>query len=70
MEVQNKPAVLHAKAAVADSTSLFISSANLTENAMSLNIELGIMITGGDLPHKVEKLFSDLLERGVFVAAR
>lgn len=38
--------MLHAKCAVADHDRLFVSSANLTEAAMSLNIELGVLTTG------------------------
>ena len=38
--------MLHAKCAVADHNRLFVSSANLTEAAMSLNIELGILTSG------------------------
>jgi phosphatidylserine/phosphatidylglycerophosphate/cardiolipin synthase-like enzyme len=34
---------LHAKCAIADSRSLLISSANLTEHAFNLNIELGVL---------------------------
>jgi phosphatidylserine/phosphatidylglycerophosphate/cardiolipin synthase-like enzyme len=44
---------LHAKCAVADSHKLLISSANLTDAAMRLNIELGVMVTGGPLPGRV-----------------
>ncbi|MBL8808537.1 MAG: hypothetical protein JNM43_00045 [Planctomycetaceae bacterium] len=36
--------MLHAKCALADSTHLLVSSANLTEAAMQLNIELGALI--------------------------
>jgi len=65
--MHNKLAVLHAKTAIADGKQLFISSANLTENAMSLNIELGIIVTNGGLPEKVERVFTDLIERGIFI---
>jgi phosphatidylserine/phosphatidylglycerophosphate/cardiolipin synthase-like enzyme len=64
----NKYGTLHAKAAVTDSQCALISSANLTEHAMSLNMELGLLITGGDLPHKLDVLFDDFIERGVFIA--
>ena len=59
--------VLHAKATIADSSALFISSANLTEYAMSLNIELGVLIRGGDYPRKIEQLFDNYLAHGLFV---
>jgi phosphatidylserine/phosphatidylglycerophosphate/cardiolipin synthase-like enzyme len=64
---QGKAGVLHAKAVIADSQQLFVSSANLTEYAMSLNIELGLLIQGGELPGRTDKIFDDYVERGVFV---
>jgi phosphatidylserine/phosphatidylglycerophosphate/cardiolipin synthase-like enzyme len=62
--------VLHAKAVVADGGQLFISSANLTEHAMSLNIEIGVLIRGGDQARKIEQLFDAYLARGVFERLR
>lgn len=56
---------LHAKIAVADSRLLFISSANLTEYAMNLNMELGVLIQGGLLPGQVTSHFERLVQRGV-----
>ena len=56
---------LHAKCAVADEQVLFISSANLTEYAMALNLELGTLIRGGPLPGMVSRYFVRLIERGV-----
>jgi phosphatidylserine/phosphatidylglycerophosphate/cardiolipin synthase-like enzyme len=44
---------LHAKCAVSDATNLLISSANLTEYALNLNMELGILVRGGSLPGRV-----------------
>jgi phosphatidylserine/phosphatidylglycerophosphate/cardiolipin synthase-like enzyme len=41
---------VHAKVAVADSTSCFITSANLTGHAMEKNMEAGVIITGGPIP--------------------
>lgn len=64
---QGKSGVLHAKAVIADSQQLFVSSANLTEYAMSLNIELGLLVQGGELPGRIDKIFDDYVERGVFV---
>lgn len=57
---------LHAKVAVADGERAFISSANLTDYAMEMNIEMGVMINGGDLPQQVDKLFRDLIILGIF----
>ncbi len=59
--------VLHAKTLVADNHQLLVSSANLTEYAMSLNIELGLVVRGGVLPGQVERIFDEYVERGVFV---
>jgi phosphatidylserine/phosphatidylglycerophosphate/cardiolipin synthase-like enzyme len=59
-----KPASLHAKCAVADGELLFISSANLTGYALALNMELGVLIKGGDLPGRVVDHFGRLIENG------
>jgi phosphatidylserine/phosphatidylglycerophosphate/cardiolipin synthase-like enzyme len=55
--------VLHAKCALADNHLLFVSSANLTGAALALNIELGILVEGGDLPIQVRTHFSELIQR-------
>jgi len=44
---------LHAKCAVADDAVALISSANLTDYALNLNMELGVLIRGGDIPSQV-----------------
>lgn len=56
---------LHAKVAIADGNTMLISSANLTEYAMTLNMELGVLVRGGDLPVRVEEHFERLIEDGV-----
>ena len=60
-------AALHAKLAVADDAQLFISSANLTEYAMRHNIEMGVLITGGDEPGRVREHLRALVDQGEFV---
>jgi phosphatidylserine/phosphatidylglycerophosphate/cardiolipin synthase-like enzyme len=60
-----KHGILHVKCAVADGRWLFLSSANLTEYAFTLNMELGLLITGGSLPGQVEAHFHRLIEAGV-----
>jgi phosphatidylserine/phosphatidylglycerophosphate/cardiolipin synthase-like enzyme len=62
-----KPGILHVKCAVADSHWLFLSSANLTEYAFSLNMELGVFVSGGDLPGQVEAHFDRMIHAGVLV---
>lgn len=46
---------LHAKCAVADQRVLFVGSANLTEHAFEINIELGLLVRGGDAPAEVHR---------------
>jgi phosphatidylserine/phosphatidylglycerophosphate/cardiolipin synthase-like enzyme len=60
--------ILHVKCAVADGEWLFLSSANLTEYAFTLNMELGVLVTGGDLPGQVEAHFDRLVEAGVLIS--
>ncbi len=57
---------LHAKVALADATSMLVSSANLTGYAMTLNMEMGLLVHGGALPAQVEAHLERLVERGVF----
>jgi phosphatidylserine/phosphatidylglycerophosphate/cardiolipin synthase-like enzyme len=56
--------LMHAKAAVADSRTAFLTSANLTEAALERNIELGVLIHGGALPGAIDRLVDALLESG------
>ncbi|HTE21288.1 MAG TPA: DISARM system phospholipase D-like protein DrmC [Armatimonadota bacterium] len=58
---------LHAKCAVADKEAAFISSANLTGYALTLNMELGVLIRGGDMPPQVAEHIRGLMQAGVLV---
>ena len=53
--------VLHAKCAVADGQLLFLSSANLTEYAMNLNMELGVLIRSAPHAERVAAQFEQLI---------
>lgn len=64
-DAQGRVGALHAKCAVADRAVLFVSSANLTGHALSLNMELGVLIEGGALPGDVVTQYDRLIERGV-----
>lgn len=55
---------LHAKCALADKEVLFVSSANLTEYAMKLNMELGVLIRGPALPDRTSEHLRWLVESG------
>ena len=61
----DKPGILHIKCAVADGLWLFLSSANLTEYAFRINMELGVLVRGGNLPGQVEENFNRLIAMGV-----
>jgi phosphatidylserine/phosphatidylglycerophosphate/cardiolipin synthase-like enzyme len=61
---QGRSGSLHAKCAVCDSQHLFISSANLTEYAMSLNIEMGILIHNRNLAQQVIEQINTLISNG------
>ncbi len=58
---------LHVKCAVADDDHLLVSSANLTEYALNLNMELGVSIRGGELPAKIGDHIRRLIADGVLV---
>ena len=58
-------AAMHAKAAIADDHTMLITSANLTDAAMTMNMELGLLITGGPLPVRVRAHFHDMIKREV-----
>ncbi len=45
---------------------LHSSSANLTEYALTLNMELGVLISGGPAPARVAAHLGRLVEMGVF----
>lgn len=57
--------MIHAKCAVADSTIAMVSSANLTEYALDLNMELGLLVKGADVPGLIESHFRELMNEGV-----
>ena len=58
---------LHVECVVGDGRWLFLSSANLTKYAFSLNMELGVLITGGQSPRQIETVFEQLMNGGVIV---
>jgi phosphatidylserine/phosphatidylglycerophosphate/cardiolipin synthase-like enzyme len=65
-----KAGILHVKCAVADGLRLFLSSANFTEYAFTLNMELGLLITGGKLPTQIESHFDQLIEASQLVRVK
>lgn len=63
-EKRPKGALLHAKAVVADSHTALITSANLTEHAIDANIELGVLIRGGNIPMRLHDHVMSLILAG------
>ena len=59
-DTSGKPGILHVKCVVGDGHRLFPFSAYLTRHAISLNMELGVLITGGHVPLRVERMFDRL----------
>lgn len=58
--------LLHARFALADGHRLLVSSANLTEFAMTLNVEMGVLVDGGRVPARLAEHIRELLDHGVF----
>jgi len=56
--------ILHVKCIVADGRYMFLSSANLTQQAFTVNMELGVMVRGGTIPIQVEQTFEQLIRNG------
>jgi phosphatidylserine/phosphatidylglycerophosphate/cardiolipin synthase-like enzyme len=59
-----KAGSMHVKCAVADVEWLFLSSANLTKQAFTINMELGMLVRGGTMPSRVEQHFARLIGSG------
>ena len=60
-DASGKLGILHVKCVVGDGRWLFLSSANLTKYAFSLNMEMGLLLTGGEHPAQVERHFARLI---------
>jgi phosphatidylserine/phosphatidylglycerophosphate/cardiolipin synthase-like enzyme len=63
-------ASMHAKCAVADRRIAFVTSANLTGAAMTENMELGLVVHGGDVPRRIAAHFNALITSGDLQPAR
>ena len=67
MDANGNRGALHVKCAVADDEAVLISSANLTEHAMNLNMELGLLVRGGELPLSLAGHLRSLMQNGILV---
>lgn len=56
---------VHVKCAVADESAAFVSSANLTVYAMEMNMELGVVVRGGEVPARIARHFASLIAEGI-----
>ena len=69
-DAEGRRGTLHVKCVVADSERMFISSANLTEQAFRLNMELGILVAGTRYSREIDEHFTELAGRGVLPRLR
>lgn len=56
------PPTVHAKCVVADRAEALVTSANLTDHALNLNMELGVHIIGGRQPAQLENHLNALVQ--------
>jgi hypothetical protein len=50
---------------LADDHVALVTSANLTDRAVSDNLEVGVLVQGGDVPRRLAAHFSELVASGV-----
>lgn len=67
VDAKGNHGALHVKCAVVDDEAVLISSANLTEHAMNLNMELGLLVRGGELPRSLAGHMRSLIQSRVLV---
>jgi phosphatidylserine/phosphatidylglycerophosphate/cardiolipin synthase-like enzyme len=60
---------LHAKVAVADGELAFVTSANFTGHALDQNLEVGVLVTGGQTPTRLREHFHALIAGGILARA-
>jgi phosphatidylserine/phosphatidylglycerophosphate/cardiolipin synthase-like enzyme len=61
---------MHAKAALADEDTALVTSGNLTEYALTANMELGLLIRGGPVPRRLARHFRQLMMDGILTPVR
>ena len=67
VNTDGKMGSLHAKFAIADDREIFVSSANLTSYAMTLNMEMGVLIHSASFALEVSDRINGLISSGHFV---
>ncbi len=68
-DASGKVGRLHVKCLVVDDSWLYLSSANLTEQAFTLNMELGLLLHNSKHACQVERHFDALIQQGILVRA-
>ena len=58
---------IHAKCCVADKKVAFVSSANLTDFALELNMEMGLLVHGGNIALAITEHFEELIRRDILM---
>lgn len=58
-------ASMHAKVAISDRSAAFVTSANLTGSALERNLEVGLLVSGGQTPGRLLDHFIELQAKGV-----
>jgi len=64
-----KKASMHAKAAIADAKCALVTSANFTGQGVTANLELGLLVHGGDVPRRLADHFRELISTEVLTPA-
>lgn len=67
-ELRPPGGLLHAKAIVADRCRALVTSANLTANAIDVNIELGLLIQSEPVAQRIAEHVFGLIDGGVLIA--
>jgi phosphatidylserine/phosphatidylglycerophosphate/cardiolipin synthase-like enzyme len=57
-------AKLHAKLALADATTLLVTSANFTTSGLERNLEAGLLVKGGSAPKRAAEHLKALVQSG------
>lgn len=70
VDAQGRYGTLHAKGLIVDEKMSFITSANLTEHALNLNIELGVALHVPSAARQIVLQLQGMVDRGVLVRQR
>lgn len=63
-------AKLHIKCVASDGEWLFLSSANMTKNAFSINMELGLLVRNKTVAHQIEQQFISMCQSEIITPVK